>query len=276
MTVSASAIYVGRVIHQRITPRRHRLSYGVFSVLLDVDGIDDLARTTWLFSRNRFNAVSFHDRDHGRGDGTGVAAHARSILADAGLNAFTYRISLLCYPRIFGYVFNPLSVYFCWDQSGRLGVVIYEVSNTFHERKSYVILVGEEDQGLVRQSCTKEMYVSPFTSPEASYGFTIRPPAGDVMIGITLHDAGGAVLNARFQGNRRALTTATLASALLRYPLMTLKVIGAIHVEAARLWLKGVPLVTRHASPSFSFTIVGADGAVSPRPATHLSTSAHV
>ena len=258
MSARPSCLYAGRVVHQRVRPRRHRLAYNVFAMCLDVDEIDDLAVRVRVFSRNRFNWVSFHDRDHGAGDGVPVAEHARCLLRAAGLEAFGHRILMLCYPRILGYVFNPLSVYFCEDASGRLGAIVYEVSNTFGERKSYVIPAGEGDEGIVRQSCGKEMYVSPFTHADGRYSFHIRPPgeADGVLVGIAFHDREGAVLNARFSGVRHEISDSTLVCMLLRHPLMTLKVICAIHLEAARLWAKGVPVVPHHASPAYSFSVV--------------------
>lgn len=257
MSELGSCLYVGRVVHQRVRPKRHRLSYRVFSLCLDVDEIDRLAQTVPTFSRNRFNLLSFHDADHGAGDGTPVGTHARRLLTVAGLGHAGSRIRLLCYPRILGYVFNPLSVYFCDDAEGRLAAVIYEVNNTFRERKSYVIPVATDAPPILRQTCAKELYVSPFTPSQGRYTFNIRPPADEVLVGIVFGDAGGAVLNARFSGRRHPLTRVSLLAVLFRFPLMTLKVIGGIHIEAARLWAKGVPLVPRHVSPAYSFTVVG-------------------
>jgi hypothetical protein len=272
MNALASALYVGKVVHQRVTPKRHRLAYNVFAMCLDVDEIDEVDRRLRLFSRNRFNWAGFHDLDHGTGDGRPVGEHVRGVLAEGGLDRYGAHIEIVCYPRILGYVFNPLSVYFCRDDGRALGAIVYEVNNTFGERKSYVIPVGEGEAHLVRQSCAKEMYVSPFTRAEGRYTFQIRPPRADrddLLIGIQLHDADGAVLNARFSGVRRPLSAATLGRALAAHPLMTLKVIGGIYVEAARLWAKGVPIVPRHVSPRFSVTVVGVE------PATRLAPEPH-
>lgn len=261
MIGARSCLYVGKVVHQRVRPKRHRLSYSVFSMCLDVDEIDDLARLVRGFSRNRFGWTSFHDRDHGAGDGTPVGGHIRALLDAAGLARFGARVQILCYPRILGYVFNPLSVYFCAAEGERPGVIVYEVNNTFGERKSYVIPVGDDAGAVVRQSCAKEMYVSPFTKAEGRYTFSIRPPGGaedDVLVGITLRDEQGAVLNARFRGRHVPLTSGSLVAASAAHPLMTLKVLAGIHLEAARLWTKGVPVVPRHVSPAYSFTVVGA------------------
>lgn len=265
MSGATSFLYVGKVVHQRVRPRRHRLSYSVFSMCLDIDHIDAVASTVRGFSRNRFNWASFHDRDHGAGDGVPVGDHVRGVLAAAGLARFGERVQILCYPRILGYVFNPLSVYFCSAGDEAPGVIVYEVNNTFGERKSYVIPVALGGGPVVRQSCVKEMYVSPFTNAEGRYTFSIRPPGenvDDVFVGITLHDEHGAVLNARFQGRRTPLTSGGLWAALVAHPLMTLKVVGGIHLEAARLWTKGVPLVPRHVSPRYSLTVVGPGGSI--------------
>ncbi len=272
MSGAASCLYVGKVVHQRVIPRRHRLSYNVFSMCLDVDEIDNVVRDVAGFSRNRFNWASFHDRDHGAGDGTSVSEHIRGVLEAAGLARFGERVQILCYPRVLGYVFNPLSVYFCAAEHEPPGVIVYEVNNTFGERKSYVIPVENDRGTVVRQSCAKEMYVSPFTKAEGRYTFSIRPPGGagdDVLVAITLRDEHGAVLNARFQGQRAPLTSQGLLLALLGHPVMTLKVMGGIHLEAARLWMKGVPLVPRHVSPNYSFTVVGSGGAETMVPKLH-------
>lgn len=251
-----SCAFAGTVVHERVTPKRHAFAYRVFSLCLDVDDIDRLdGRLRW-FSRNRRNLMSFYDRDHGRADGQPVGETVRAILADAGLAEAGARILLLCYPRVLGFVFNPLSVYFCYRSDGALGAIIYEVSNTFGERKSYVIPAHPTAQGVVSQRCDKEMYVSPFTDRDGSYAFHVLPPGERVVVGVNLSDAAGLVLITHFTGDRRTLDDRSILSLLLRHPLMTLKVVASIHIEALRLWLKGVPLVTRHTSPPFSYTVI--------------------
>jgi DUF1365 family protein len=257
MSGFTSCLYAGKVVHRRVRPKAHRLGYRVFSMCLDVDEIDRLDLGLPIFSRNRFNLFGFHDRDYGPGDGTRVDVHTRRLLAEAGLSHAACRIRLLCYPRILGYVFNPLSVYFCEDRDGFLAAIVYEVSNTFGERKSYVIPVEAGAGPVLHQSCAKEMYVSPFTHRDGRYSFSIRPPGEDVVVGVAFHDGDGAVMNAHFSGARLPLDLRTLWGVFARFPLMTVKVIGGIHLEAARLWSKGVPLVARHGSPAYSFTVVG-------------------
>ncbi|MFP3920836.1 MAG: DUF1365 domain-containing protein [Dichotomicrobium sp.] len=253
----AAAIYRGEVVHERRRPKRHKLRYHVFSLLVDLDRLDDLDRRLRLFSHNRFNLFSFHNRDHGPGDRSDLAAHIRKLLAQAGLTAFGDRILLLSYPRVLGYVFNPLSVYFCYDGSGKLGAIAYEVSNTFRERKTYLIAAGSEADGRnVYQTCLKSFYVSPFNTSRGTYSFHIEPPAARVVVGVALRDEEGPLMRAHFAGVGEAISDAALTKLAIRYPFMTLKVIGGIHVEAFRLWRKGVPLVRRPAAPGYSVDFI--------------------
>jgi DUF1365 family protein len=251
-----SCAYAGIVGHKRLVPKQHAFTYRVFSLLLDVDEIDDVDRSLRLFSHNRWNLLSFQDRDHGRQDGTPVATQLRDVLREANMAPAGARITLLCYPRLLGFVFNPLSVYFCHRADGTLGAVVYEVSNTFRERKSYVIPVAHDDGAVIAQGCAKEMYVSPFTSPNGRYDFHVLRPGDRVLIGIDFRGADGLILKTYFRGEREELSDRSIARLVARHPLMTFKVIAGIHFEALRLWLKGVPLVERHTSPTYSFTVV--------------------
>lgn len=236
-----SALYAGIVMHARLRPKRHRLRYRVFSLLLDLDEMDELDRSLRLFGHNRAALFSFHDKDHGAGDGA-LRQWVSTQLDAAGIALGVPRIEMLCYPRILGYVFNPLTVYFCHDGAD-LRAILYEVHNTFGERRTYVIPV--KGAGTVAQSCAKEMYVSPFVPMQCDYRFTIDPPADKVLVRIDETDEAGLFLTASFAGERRALDDGALLRALLAYPLMTLKVTAAIHWEALKLWAKGVP-VFRH------------------------------
>jgi len=235
--MNASAIYCGFVTHSRISPKRHAFCYRVFSVLLDLDEIDSLAKRSRLFARNATAVFSFHAKDHG--DGRPLREWVAAKLADANIKA-DGPVRVLCYPRLWGYVFNPLSVWFCYRKDGALAATIYEVHNTFGERHSYVLPALTNGETL-EQQCAKEMYVSPFLSMDCRYTFRIEPPGERVQVAICESESGAPVLNAAFSGTRRPLNDKTLALALLRNPLMTLKVVAAIHFEALRLWLKGVP-----------------------------------
>jgi DUF1365 family protein len=259
-----SCIFRGTVVHKRVAPVRHSFSYSVFALCLDVDEIDRLDGTLRLFSRNRRNLLSFRDGDMGDGGAEPVGGKVRRLLADAGLSHYGVHIELVCYPRVLGFVFNPLSVYFCRNESRQVGAIIYEVTNTFGERKSYVIEANERAGKVLAQTCAKELYVSPYTEAVGSYDFHMVPPGERVVIGVAFREGGRAILKAHFRGERIALSDRSIAAALIRHPLMTLKVVGAIHVEAARLWAKGVPLVSRHTSPRYSTTIIRSQAQVAP------------
>lgn len=235
-----SAIYTGEVVHVRLHPRRHRLRYRVFALAIDLDELDALSSGLRLFGHNRRALFSFHDRDHGTGEEGGLRRWVDARIAEAGLDPTGMRVDLLCYPRVFGYVFNPLSVYFCSDAAGLVRLVLYEVCNTFGERHTYAIPVDDADGPAIRHACDKALYVSPFLSMDCRYHFRIVPPGDRVSVAIDETEAGRPVLFASFSGRRRALGDAALLRLLFSYPLMTLKVTAAIHFEALRLWLKGI------------------------------------
>lgn len=252
-----SALYAGKVMHQRLRPRRHRLSYRIFELLLDLDELDTLASGLRLFSRNRFNLFSFVDGDHGDGTSPTLKAYVERQLDAAGIETDGGPIRLLCMPRIFGYAFNPLSIYFCHRRDGGLAAILYEVNNTFGQRHSYLIPVGDnQDAGLVEQHCAKRFYVSPFMQMDMDYRFRIRPPQENVSVRITAGDETGPTIIAAFAGERRALSDGLLVRALFAYPLLTFKVVAGIHWEALLLCVKGVRLQKRPSPPAEPVTRV--------------------
>jgi DUF1365 family protein len=146
-------------------------------------------------------------------------------------------------------VFNPLSVFFCYRQDGTLAAILYEVCNTYKERHTYVIPVGSPQGAVIRQECAKALYVSPFIGMESDYRFRIVAPADAVNIVIRQEDAEGLLLAASFRGERVALTGGSLARSLAAFPLMTVKIVAAIHWEAAKLWIKGFRVFS-HVAPA--------------------------
>jgi uncharacterized protein len=257
--IGTAAIYEGQVVHKRLRPRLHSLAYKVYALLVDVDRIENTSSMVRLFSYNKPNLCSLYDRDFGAGDGTPVAVQARRLFETGGFDTAGGRILLLAYPRNLGYAFNPLSVYFLVGRDGSLKALTHEVTNTFGERKSYVVAASEPGTGgIYAQSCRKELFVSPFAEKSGRYHFRVREPGEAVTVGVAYDDGQGPLIKTHFFGAYRPFTDRNLASLLIRLPLMTFKVTGAIHFEALKLWLKGVPLVRGHASPRYSVSYVRA------------------
>ncbi|MCX5495694.1 DUF1365 domain-containing protein [Kaistia dalseonensis] len=256
---TASALYSGSVIHRRMRPRPHKLRYRVFWTVLDLDEIAALDASLRLFAHNRFGLISFHDRDHGAGTDEPLRAQVERQLERAGIDIEGGPIRILCMPRMLGYVFNPISVYFCHHRSGALSAMLYEVTNTFGQRHSYLIPVDPDQASpgaSIRQSCRKALYVSPFIDMDITYDFRVTAPTDRVALAITGSDAEGILIATAMTARRSELTDGAIIRATLTHPLLTLKVIGGIHWEALKLWLKGVKLTKRPAAPDWPVTIV--------------------
>ena len=234
-----SGIYRGNVIHERVRPRHHRLRYGVFSMLLDLNDLANLSKCCKLFAYNSKAFFSIRDEDHG--DGRKIKDWVEDVLLDAGLSEANHQVMMLCYPRILGFVFNPLTVFFCYRHDRSLGAIIYEVHNTFKERHWYILPVTNNSSNIIKQKCKKELYVSPFVPMDCTYNFFIQPPGDRVRVVIREEDGDGLLLAAAFSGSYSPLNDLTLFKAAMRYPLMTIKVIAGIHFEAVRLFFKGIP-----------------------------------
>jgi uncharacterized protein len=236
----SSAIYTGHVMHRRNGNIRHRFVYRVFACCFDLDELPVLSRRTTVFSYNRWNLLSFNDRDHGPCDGSVLRPWVESQLVAAGIMQRPERIRLVCFPRLLGYVFNPLSVWFCDDETGSPFAILYEVRNTFGGRYCYVLPVaGETSVRPIVQRCRKRLYVSPFFPIAGEYRFRIRSPDDRLSLAIHYRSEKGGELLATQSGRRGPFTNVALIKAIATHPLMTLKVIAAIHWQALRLFLKG-------------------------------------
>ncbi len=247
------ALFRGTVMHRRYRPRQHLMRYALSWVHLDIDA---MPRSLRLFSHNRFNLVSFQDRDHLDGAAAPLRPRIEAAMREAGVEPDGGAIEVLCMPRVLGHVFNPISVFFCHRRDGTLSAMLYEVHNTFGSRHGYLIPVGEPSARVIRQGCGKTFYVSPFLSMDLRYEFRVVPPAETVGVVVHGNDAEGRIISASFTGRRQALTDGALLRMVLRHGIMSLTVLAAIHWEALRLWLKGLRLVPRPAPPSHSLTIV--------------------
>jgi DUF1365 family protein len=245
--MGAASLYLGDVMHARLKPMGHRFSYRVMSLLIDLDRLGEADQQSALFGVNRAALYSFHEADHGPRDGSSLKAYAERCAAAHDVDLSGGRIELLCYPRLLGYGFNPLTVYFCYRACGELALVIYEVRNTFGEIHPYVLPVraGELNDSGLRQQHEKLFYVSPFLPMAMRYHFRLLPPSDTVKLRILESDRDGPLLAATFNGRRRALTSRALLRSFFALPLVSFKVMAAIHWEALRLWLKGARLVPR-------------------------------
>ena len=241
--MSRSAIYAGHVAHMR--PGKHRLAYRVFMLALDLDEVPTLDARLKLFSHNRFNLLSVFDRDHGEGRNAPIRPCIEAKLRQAGIFWDGGRIVLLTMPRVLNYVFNPLSVYFCYRCDGELAALAHEVSNTFGERHFYILPPFAAADGKVLQACEKAFFVSPFLEMDLSYEFQVTPPGLTCAIAMIVRRGKDIALTASFAGARSSLTDANLLRAWACNPLMSVKVIAGIHWEALKMWLKGVRYLGR-------------------------------
>ena len=236
--MTASALYSGKVIHIRHKPVHHRLDYRIFMGLFDLDELPQLDRSTRGFSYNRPGLIAFRDSDHGDGSGAPLRPQVEAALAEAGLPIPGGPIRLLCMPRILGYLFNPLSVYFCHAPNGQVESIVHEVNNTFGGRHFYALPANQASGERIHQDCDKDFRVSPFLPMELGYRFMIDPPGDRTQVGIAVDSKSGPMLYASFFGERLPFTSRALLGQWLRHPLMTYKAIAGIHWEALLLWLK--------------------------------------
>lgn len=256
-----SSLYRGRVAHTRLRPRRHTFQYRVFYGLFDVDELRTLDRRFRLFSFERFNLFSLYRSDHGPDDGTSLRDWAERQLRDAGIELKGGRIQLLAFPRVLGYVFNPISVWYCHDSTGELVAVMHEVRNTFGDKHTYVVPVPE---GGLRHEFAKELHVSPFMDMDSIYEFALTLPGDRLSVGITQRDDDGPLLRASITATRMEMTDRNLATLFVTHPLVTLKAIVAIHWEALKLWRKGLRYRPRPSPAAPNVSVVGSPSRKDP------------
>ena len=241
--IKNSVIYNGKVIHRRFKPKEHYFKYNVFSLLIDLDELEIIQNKIKIFSYNKFNIISFYETDHGPRDGTSLKKWIIKNLKDIGINNENIQIKLLCYPRIFGYAFNPLSVFFIYNKNSRLISILYEVKNTFGEQHTYIFKT--DDDKIIINNCSKKFHVSPFIEMECHYNFKVLKPSGKISVIIDQSDKDGKLLYASQDGDARELNEKNLLISFISHPLMTFKIIVAIHYEALKLWLKGIKFVKK-------------------------------
>lgn len=233
--MSPHGLYVGKVRHRRLRPRVHDLAYRIYLLLIDLEVPLPHSR---VLKAGRFGLMSFQPSDHGDGSNRPLREQAVDQLRRAGVTGPIERVQLLTMPTVLGYGFNPISIYWAWRPDGSLAGIVHEVTNTFGERHSYAAPAGLDR--VQRHVADKRLHVSPFMDMDMDYAFRLSPPGETVEVVIDLKDAEGVKLTASFIGERRPMTDGALLKAWLAHPLLTLKVIGAIHWEALKLWRKGL------------------------------------
>ena len=240
-----SCLYRAQVLHHRKLPKKHRFTYQVTYWLINLDELDTLPGRLRFFSRNQRNLLAFYDADHGDGSKIPLKQQVRQKLIEAG-EPPPDSVKLLCLPRMLGYAFNPLSVYYCYRDE-QLYALLYEVNNTFGERHTYVIPCGQNmTKGeSVHQQATKKMHVSPFMAMDYDYRFSVKPPDSELVLGITMMNDKDAVFHASLSGRKQAMTEKQIIRHCLLMPWMTLKVMFGILWQAGKLYLKGLK-VFRH------------------------------
>ena len=244
-----STLYAGTVFHRRVRPTVHQLQYRVFSLLVDLDELPELHRKLAGFSWNGFNVFSIHDKDFGIDAQAGLRPGVDEALQSHGIHERPCKVYLSCYPRLFGYAFNPLSLYYCLREDKSIFAVVHEVHNTFGERHAYVLPVNEPAQW-IQQAVDKALFVSPFAHMNMHYQFRLNVPDENQVVAIRLLDSDGLVLTASYSAKRKKLTSKSLAVQAIRMPWLSIKVVLGIHWEALRLWLKRVPWFSHVAKDS--------------------------
>ena len=251
--IKNSKIYTGKVIHKRFKPKEHYFKYNVFSLLIDLNELEELNKYIKFFSYNKFNIISFYDKDHGDRDGSSIKLWVKKNLRNIGIITEDISIKLLCYPRIFGYVFNPLSTYFIYNKHSKLISIFYEVKNTFGEQHTYIFKA--QDEKTVQNKCKKKFYVSPFIEMDCEYHFKTLNPREQLSVVINQNDKDGKLLFASQDGISKDFNNKNLILSYLTHPLMTFKIIGAIHYEAFKLWAKRIKLIAKKIKLKNNITI---------------------
>jgi DUF1365 family protein len=262
-----SCLYECSVMHHRLLPKEHHFEHSIFMFYLDLDELDQVAQKLFLFGRNRSNFYSFRDADHLPTGSGNLKENVLAYLSRNGVDVTEIkRIMLLTLPRVLGYVFNPVSFYFCFNAKGAPVCAIAEVGNTFREMKLFLLRREEMTENqLFRQITPKHFYVSPFSNLDLSFDFKLRPPGEKLEIHVDDCDGNEKTLMTTLTGRRAALTNARLSWFSLKYPLVTLKVIFLIHWHALLLYLKKVPFHRKAANPAMQCDVLNPHSSLTGR-----------
>ena len=239
MKLPTNCIYKGTLMHHRLVPREHKFTYNIFYTFINVDDLDHLKKKYTFFSYNHFNIFSIYDSDHGFRNKKTIKFWLKNILKKIGIKQMNTKIFLLTMPRIFGYAFNPLSIFFCYDLKGNIKAIIYEVKNTFNEQHCYVFKIKDSfsKKIIFKHTCQKKFHVSPFLDMKAKYNFTISKPGKNFNSSINMQKKETNIFLAMLKCKYQKINLKNLIFLLIKYPFLTIKVVLAIYYEAIKLFI---------------------------------------
>jgi hypothetical protein len=244
-----ASLYTGLVYHGRHKPFAHHFKYRVFTIWLNLDRLESIQQDCRLFSVNRWNVFSYFHKDHGKRDGSNVKDYIVQAAKDKGIDLEGGSIYFLGFPRVWGFVFNPLSIFYCYDKHGKLCATLQQVKNTFGEQHSYLLPVERTEDSVISQECEKVFHVSPFIEMDCTYKFRLTDPKETFHVAIHQFTGLEKILTATWSGERRSFSTVNILKSVARLPFMTLKIIAAIHWQALKLWIKGAKYISKPEPP---------------------------
>ena len=253
-----SSLFSNVVVHQRFLPFKYKFQYSVVSFYICYDELESLDKTISFFSYNKFNIFSFHERDHGYRDHRTLKQFVKDILSNNFIRYDNLKFNILCFPRVFGYVFNPLSIIFCFDKDNLIAI-LYEVKNTSNEQHTYCFASKTHGiKSIYKHYCKKFFYVSPFIEMQGYYSFKTKIPSNNLSLLIEqFNEKKEKVLLASQIGKRTNLTSKTIIKSFFKNPLMTIRVIFGIHYQAVKIFFKGGKYYSRNKKPKDTISFEG-------------------
>ena len=253
-----AGLYFGRVMHKRFTPKPHSFSYRVFTLFANIDDLPEMANKNRFFGVNRFNILSFYEKDYGDASSSKnlpLKERLQSLLSQNNIEVPKgFKVWVLTYPRILGFSFNPITVFYCYCEKGKQIAVIYEVRNTFGERHNYIFKADPVLGLKEKHFANKVFHVSPFFDRKGTYQFTLKEPKEKVAVTIDYCHKGQKRLKASFVGKHIPFTDKAILSLTSKMPFMTLKVVAGILFEALILWVKGMKIYTHPEKHAYQST----------------------
>jgi len=247
MSPPPNSLYFGKVFHERHTPFSHKFTYSVFTLWCDLDELPNLSKKLTFFSINKWNILSFYNKDHGPRDGSDIGPWIEKAALEKNIELKGGKIFFLGFPRLWGCAFTPLSLYICYHKNGKLKAILYQVKNTFGEQHGYLFEVTSDN---LSSECEKIFHVSPFIPMNCQYKFRLNEPSDTFHLAIHQFLPDAKILTATWDGERYDLNDKNILKAILKHPLMTFKVIAGIHWEAFNIWIKGAKYIKKPPLPS--------------------------